>query len=240
MKYYSVIIGLGVTVASLFWASAASATEFSADFDLRHKECLQLIAKDADLAFEEAMIWRDDGGGRRARHCEAMALFALGHRAEAANRLQELAQSRQGGSPQMRADLYAESADLWLAAGELEQANLTATKGLEVAPEHAALRIARARSYAKSGRWDYAEIDLTSAIALNPNLAEAYRLRADTRRRLGELSQAKADIDTAIELDKSVVENYVVRGEILEAIRLKPRTITPPNPPITLGAPSDQ
>ena len=30
------------------------------------------------------MIWQDEGGGRRAKHCVAMSLFALGHEVEAA------------------------------------------------------------------------------------------------------------------------------------------------------------
>ena len=44
------------------------------------------------------MIWQDEGGGRRAKHCVAMSLFALGHEVEAAARLDALAIASDGGT----------------------------------------------------------------------------------------------------------------------------------------------
>ena len=68
-------------------AQSSSNSKYAANFDTRHTECLQAITEDPQLAYEEAMIWRGDGGGRRAKHCEAMALFAIGQKEEAAHRL---------------------------------------------------------------------------------------------------------------------------------------------------------
>jgi len=92
--------------ATLFLVSSANAADLTTEFDARHKVCLERIAEDADLAFEEAMIWRSEGGGRRAKHCEAMALFAVGHKEEAAFRLDKLAKAPDGGTKDMRADFF--------------------------------------------------------------------------------------------------------------------------------------
>lgn len=203
-----------------FLDSAASAADYAANFDVRHAECLEAITKDAQNAYEEAMIWRGDGGGRRAKHCEAMTLFAIGHHEEAAHRLNILAKAADGGTDNMRADFYAEAADFWLVAKLPREAYASASAGLQLKENHTALRIARARSYALLGHYEYAETDLTSALVYDPKNAAALRYRADARRNLGKLQDAKVDIEMSLELDFSSVETALVRGEIIEAIRL--------------------
>lgn len=192
-----------------------------ADPDARHDACLELVTQDPELAYEEALIWKGDGGGRRARHCVAIALFANGHEDEAAYRLENMAGEEFIGTTLIRANMYAESADFWLLAGEYENAYNAAHAGLELDAQHLDLRLARARAYAKLGRWEFAEIDLNSALALHPNNAKALRLRADARRRLGQLDAALKDAESAMIADSSSVESALVRGEIREQIRLK-------------------
>ena len=86
MHLYRQVLGfLGVIVISS--PLTAYSEDLTSQFDKKHQDCLERIAEDSELAFEEAMIWVDDGGGRRAKHCVAMALYARGHEAEAANRL---------------------------------------------------------------------------------------------------------------------------------------------------------
>ncbi|MGB0906187.1 MAG: hypothetical protein ACPGVT_01745, partial [Maricaulaceae bacterium] len=91
MKLRSAIIPCAAFVMPFLLAAPSMAEDLTAEFDAKHKECLERIAVDADLAYEEAMIWRGDGGGRRAKHCVAMALYAVGHTEEAAHRLNKLA-----------------------------------------------------------------------------------------------------------------------------------------------------
>lgn len=191
------------------------------DFDKRHEVCLERIAKDADLAYEEAMIWQSQGGGRRAKHCVAMALFALGHADEAAFRLETLAAAPDGGSPEMRTNFYTESADLWLKAKNPNKAYSAASKGLKIDRRHVDLRIVRARAYAAMGRWDYAEIDLSSALAFVPDEPRALRYRADARLRQDKLMKAKVDIDRSVMLDEDNIDALLVRGKINEALRLQ-------------------
>jgi len=208
---------LASSFGSTAWAQQAGSV---IDFDARHKQCLESIAVDAETAYEEAMIWQGDGGGRRARHCVAMALFALGHPEEAAFRLENLAKAPDGGTPAMRAGFYVESADLWLKADLPRKAYDAASAGLELAKSDADLRIVRARAYAAMDRWDYAETDLTSALAFHPKHARVLRYRADARLRQGKLVLAKQDVDSSLLIDGQDIDTLVVRGKINEAMRL--------------------
>lgn len=202
-------------------ASSAYAADMTAEFDAKHKACLERIAEDNELAYEEAMIWQDEGGGRRAKHCVAKALYALGHEDEAANRLDSLAMASDGGTKKMRADFYAEAANFWLVAGEAERAYKSASEGLKLRKDHIDLRIARARAYAMLERYDYAEIDLTSVLKFEPNNADALRYRADAKMKQGRLDEAKIDVERALRADPTKVETALLRGHINEAIRVE-------------------
>lgn len=218
-------------------ASADPVKDRTLELDQKHKACLEQIAVDADTAYEDAMIWRGDGGGRRARHCEAMALFALGHKEEAAHRLDQLGGMVGQLSPAMRKNYYLEAANFWLMAQETNKAYDSASAGLEIDEQDGQLRIARARVYALLNRYKDSETDLTSALAYNPSDADALRYRADARHKQGKLDLAKSDIDRAMRLAPTSVETALIRGQIREAIRLRdakaaaPKVDTLDNPP---------
>jgi tetratricopeptide (TPR) repeat protein len=207
-------------LASAAWGSIASAADLTAQLDMRHKACLERIADDQDIAYEEAMIWRDQGGGRRARHCEAMALFALGHEGEAANRLDQLADSRDGGSNEMRLNFRAEAANFWLAARDADKAFDSATAGLDYDAKNADLRIARARAHVMRKELEKAEAELSLLLFQHSDHAEGLRYRADVRLRQDRLVAAKSDIDASLSADPTSVETALLRGHINEAIRL--------------------
>ncbi len=206
-------------ILSLAMALPAAAADRTEEFDKKHKACLEQIAVDADVAYEDAMIWRGDGGGRRARHCEAMALFALGHKEEAAHRLDKLGGMVGQLSPKMRKNYYLEAANFWLMSEETQEAYESATNGLAIDQEDVGLRIARARVYALLNRYQDSETDLTSALVFEPNNADALRYRADARHKQGKLELAQADIDLAMRLTPTSVETAVLRGRIKDDIR---------------------
>lgn len=201
-------------------SASSLAKDLTSDFDARHKACLESIADDAQAAYETALQWRDEGGGRRAKHCVAMALFALGHEDEAAFRLDALAAGPDGGSDKTRVKHYAEAANFWLTANEAEKAYASASAGLKLDFQHLDLRISRARAYALSGRYDYAETDLTSVLTLDPKRADALRYRADARFKQDDLDGAQTDIEMSLDLEPTSVETALLRGQIREAIRL--------------------
>lgn len=196
------------------------ATDLTADFEARHKTCLEDIAVDAQEAYEMALRWEDEGGGRRAKHCVAMALFALDHVDEAAFRLDKLAAGADGGSDSTRVKHYAEAANFWLAVNDADKAYASASAGLKLEYDHLDLRIARARAYALSGRYDFAETDLTSVLTLNSNHAGALRYRADARFKQDKVDEALTDIEAALALDPTSVETALLRGQIRESIRV--------------------
>jgi tetratricopeptide (TPR) repeat protein len=205
---------------ALFFSTSALAADLTTKFDVRHKACLESIADDAQQAYEIALQWRSEGGGRRAKHCVAMALFALGHEDEAAYRLDALAAGPDGGAVDTRVKHYSEAANFWLTANEAEKAYASASAGLKLKYDHLDLRIARARAYALSGRYDYAETDLTSVLTLDPSHASALRYRADARFKLDKFNDAHMDIEAALKLDPTSVETALLRGQIREAIRM--------------------
>lgn len=217
---YILLSVLAGGLASAAVGSNASAADLTPQLDARHKACLERIAIDQEIAYEEAMIWHDQGGGRRARHCEAMALFALGHEGEAANRLDVLADSRDGGSNEMRLNFRGEAANFWLAAQEPGKALTSATAGLEYDANNAGLRIARARAHVMQADFDQAETELSLILMHHTNHAEALRYRADVRMRQNRLVAAKTDIDASLSADPTSVETALLRGHINEAIRL--------------------
>jgi len=219
MKFKRTVL-LSLPLIAMTFLGSASAADLTAEFDARHKICLERIAEDNELAFEEAMIWRDEGGGRRAKHCEAMALYALGHEDEAAKRLDDLAVASDGGTKLMRADFLAEAANFWLVAGQADQAYQSATNGLKLRTDHVDLRIARARAYAMLDRYDYAETELKNALVYKPGHAGALRYLADAKFKQGRLSEAKSDIEKSLRADPTQVETALLRGQINEAIRL--------------------
>ncbi|MEM9599716.1 MAG: hypothetical protein AAF926_01715 [Pseudomonadota bacterium] len=200
---------------------SAFANDRTVEFDKRHKACLERIAVDQDYALEEAMIWRDQGGGRRARHCEAMALFALGHEDEAAHRLDNLAAGADGGSDEMRRNFRSEAANFWLAAGNARKAYESSTAGLKLDPDHVDLRITRARAYTITEQYEFAETDLTTVLKSHPRHAEALRYRADARFRQTRLEAALDDIEASLSADPTSVDSALLRGHIREAIRLE-------------------
>ena len=190
-------------------------------FDVRHKLCLEAIAEDAEAAFETAMTWVGRGGGHRARHCEAMALFTLGQEEEAGYRLDTLVAElpADGGREveKLRRNYSVEAAQSWLQAGRLDHAWQSATTALEIEPAHAPARITRARIYFALDRIADAETDLTSVLAFHPEHAEALRFRADARLRQGELEDALEDAELSLSLEPTV-ETALIRGHIREAM----------------------
>lgn len=208
-------LGAGLAIAPTLAAQEVDAAI------AKHQTCLESIADDADEAFEDALQWRTEGGGRRANHCIAMALFALGHEEEAARRLEAIAEAPDGGTSEMRAGYYAEATQMWLDAGDGAGAYRAANKGLQRAPEDAELYILRARAYAVLEKWEFAQIDLDNALTLAPDNPHALRYRAHTKLEQGDLDGAKADIDRSTEIDIRNIDTLLLRGQINEAIRLE-------------------
>ena len=192
-------------------ALAATAGSLPAERS-RYDECVAATETDAEQAFEEALIWRDQGGGSPAEHCVAIALLALGAAEEAAIRLDALARENRGGTQEQRSDLMRQAGDAWLLARRADLAEATFSAALMLTPRDAEAWAARARARAMAGEWESAESDLDSAITFDNARPEFYVLRSAVRDAAGKDDLAAHDIHTALEIDPNFPAALAERG----------------------------
>lgn len=190
--------------------------------EARLRDCVERIGQDAEEAYQDALTWLGSGNRPAARQCAALALIELGHEAEGAARLEELANAPDGGSLEARAVYLAQSGNAWLLARNPEAAIVTLTNAMKLRPNDGALRKDRARAHIMLKQWVEAGEDLNTALQLSPGGdAEALRMRALVLLKTERLPEAWEDIELALKLSPQDVDTVVQRGEIREAMRLK-------------------
>jgi tetratricopeptide (TPR) repeat protein len=183
-----------------------------ADDDRTYRACMDRAVKEPADGFEDAMQWRDLGGGEAARHCVAIALLNLGRPVEAAERLEQLALSMRTRSDTLRARVLGQAGQAWLEAKDSERANAVLTAALELVPADVDLLVERSEALASAKNYWEAIDDLNRAIELNSRNAEAYALRSAAYRYVDSLDLAFEDANKAVELDKNLPEGFLERG----------------------------
>lgn len=179
-----------------------------------YTECLQLAGKRPIEAYEKAMAWASLDGGTAARHCAALALTAQGLHADAADRLEQIAEELTKERPGRRAEILGQAGNAWMLAGQVERAVAVFTTGIRLAPGSADLYLDRARGYAAVGDFAKALKDLDDTVILQPDWIEAFVFRASARRQTGDLKGARTDIDKAIAETPGNVDALLERGLI--------------------------
>lgn len=197
---------VAVAAWGIAWASAAEL-----DHRREYRDCMDLARRDPEAANETAKHWQALGGGEPALHCIATALFELGQTAEAAKRLEALAESSRQDAD-VRAGLLAQAAQAWLADGDAARAQAVLTAALKLAPDDPGLLVDRAVAAATLGNYADATRDLSRTVEVEPNNTEAWALRAAARRHLGETAAAMTDVETALGLSPSFPDAYLERG----------------------------
>ena len=187
---------------------------YNLDSAARYRDCLKLVARDPDQAFDESIAWRGNGGGAAARHCEALALVELGLFGDAAIRLGDLADAPDAGGPEDRADLLAQAGNAWLLAGSGENAVVALDAALTLTPGDPVLLADRARAHAAAGNYGAADADLSQVLALVPASADVLVLRAAARRHTGDHDAAAEDISRALSLAPEDPFALVERGAL--------------------------
>lgn len=175
------------------------------------ERCLGLLRTDAEGARSFALTWEAEGGGEAAKHCEALALLALGDPPRAAERLEQIAARSRAGHP-ARAAVFAQAAQAWLMSGEPGRAFGAATMALALTPEDADLLIDRAVALGNLGRYQEAVSDLDRALVIDADRAEALVFRAAAWRHLDRAGPARRDIDRALALAPDSAEALLERG----------------------------
>lgn len=179
----------------------------------RYETCMDLVERDAEKAFDEAIDWQGVGGGSPAEHCAAAALLALGYHDEAAVRLEALAQ-KPGLDGTLKPDILRQSALAWLSANEPERAFAALTAAIGLAPTDAELWQDRGLANAEMARYEEAIGDLSQALVLSPDDARTWLLRGSAYRLTEQLAEAAQDIGEAIRLDPENLEAYLERGNL--------------------------
>lgn len=213
----------GLFAATALTAAAGAQASWDVGSQQRYDACVAKVATDAETAFEDALIFRDEGGGVLARHCIALALLELGRTEEAASRLEEAAFMPDGGDADMRAEMLSQAGNAWLIAHAPVEAENAFTNALLIKPGDADIFIDRARALALQERFVEAVSDLSVALAQRPNDVLALRLRADAHLELGQIDQAEQDVADALAVDPRDIDALVVRGRVREARRLAGR-----------------
>ena len=200
----------------LFAAAAAAASPTEPVWD--YNQCLKMVSRHPDDAFEMAMNALKDGEDASAEHCAAVALISLKQYNEAARRLDKLARRGSAGGAETRAEILGQAGNAWILAGQPELARASFTAALALAPRTAEFLIDRARASAMLKKWSVAESDLSAALVAKPGDVEALVLRSSARRAQRNFQGAFGDITQALTLDPNYPEGLVERG-LLRAAR---------------------
>lgn len=173
--------------------------------------CLGLLRFDPEGALALATAWEQREPNEGARHCQALALLAVGDAVQAATRLEALA-SRSAAGPVARAAVFAQATQAWLMAGDANRAVGAATLALTLTPDDPAALTDRALALGLLGQFAVALQDLEAALRLEPDRVEALVFRAAALRQLDRRQQALADITRALTIDPDNAEALLERG----------------------------
>ncbi|MDF7774663.1 tetratricopeptide repeat protein [Sphingomonas sp. AOB5] len=168
----------------------------------RFERCLDLATGDPRAGEAEAIKWRSEGGGHRARQCLGVAYANQERWPSAAGAFEEAAREAEVEKSPKAGDYWAQAGNAWLAAGDpgharsaldaaLVSGNLA---GLPLGEAH----LDRARARVATGDNEGARSDLDRALIHAAEDPLSWLLSATLARRMGDLPRAKKDIDEAL------------------------------------------
>src|SRR5260221_3009430 len=167
-----------------------------------------------EAAFDGANAWRIAGGGDPAEHCADVGLIGLGRYAEAADKLEALADTMVKGPIDLRAQVLGQAGQSWLLAGDSARAAAVLTAALALTPDDADLLTDRAEALAGEKKYREAVADLDGALKLDGKRVDALVFRASAHRSLEQYDLARPDIDIALRLAPDQPDALLERGNI--------------------------
>ncbi len=178
----------------------------------RYTECMSLARREPLRALPLAESWMGKGGGLGARHCIAIATFESGRHAQAANQLEAIAHDMGQERPGLRAELWAQAGQAWIAAGQADKAAAAQSQALDLKTDDADLWVDRGLSYATLREWPRAVSDFDRALALRANDVEILVLRCAAWRYAGNLPRSLADAQLALKVAPDNTSALLERG----------------------------
>jgi tetratricopeptide (TPR) repeat protein len=179
-----------------------------------YTRCMEAARQTPQTAFDQANAWRIAGGGHPAEHCADVALIGLGRYAEAAGKLEALADTMTKGPVELRAQVLDQAGQSWLLAGDPARAAAVLTAALALTPNDADLLIDRAEAFAGEKNYREAVADLDGALKLDAKRVDALVFRASAHRSLEQYDMARRDIDAALRLAPDQPDALLERGNI--------------------------
>lgn len=178
---------------------ALAGTPLSAAADAAtYAHCMKLAKDDPHQAQVLVRSWLAHGGAHPAEHCAAVALIALGHYQEGANRLEALDKVMTTAPAALRADVLDQAGQAWLLAGDPVRAYAAAGEAVALQPNDPNLLIDRAEAAASAGYFNRAVADLDRVLKTDPKQLDALIYRASAYRALDRLDPARVDIEKAL------------------------------------------
>ena len=193
----------------------------AAEEQARLDACLTRIESDPEEAYEDGLAWLYQGNRPGARQCTAMALIALGHQAEGAERLKNLANSTDGGTLEQRAAYLSQAGNAWIEADDPDAALQAFDAALKIAPDAPELLLDRASAHILLENYAEAIDDLDAVLLRVPGLGDAHQMRGAAWLAKGDPDKAMLDVTAAMEADPENVDTLVLRGRVREALRLQ-------------------
>ena len=180
---------------------------------VQYRACMAKAKRFPKDAFEDAIQWRDMGGGAAAEHCAAYALIQLGLYKDAAARLERLAE-RINEKPAFNAQLLGQASQAWLLANIPDRAVAVASAALKLRPGDVDLLLDRAQALAQLGDYAGARTDLDLVISKAPEHADALAFRAAAKRYMKDRAGALSDAERALDIEFGHVAALLERGNL--------------------------
>lgn len=212
---------LAATLVSLALMQQTMGDQIAAEEAARLDACLARIETDPDNAYEDGLAWSYQGNRPGARQCTALALIALGHPEEGADRLQSLANATDGGTMEQRAAYLSQAGNAWIQAENPDAALVAFDGAIKIAPDAPELLMDRASAHLLLEHYDEAIEDLDAALRYTPGLGEAHQLRGQAWLEKGDPDKAMLDVKAAMDADPENVATLVLRGRVREALRIQ-------------------
>ncbi len=176
--------------------------------------CVEKALHKPEDGFEQAIAWRDMGGGAPAKHCVAVALFALEQYENAGLHLERLANEEQSLSPALRSALLGQAGDAWFSADAYERADAALGAALKLTPNNTSLLLKRSLVAVAAESYYDAIDDLNRVIELEPGNADALVYRATAYRYLDALELADDDVERALAAQPDHPGAHLERGNL--------------------------
>ncbi len=234
LRHIRLLPAATIAILPLFASPVGVRAQSTSGEEDRYEACIRVAEQAPDRGINKALEWQLQGGGVPARHCEALGLFFAGEFAEAAIRLEGIAEDMRIGrgmpvrgderttaSAGMLADTFRQAANAWLRGREFERAEAAIGQALAIVPENTALEhsIREDRAYIAAAEGDFtlALEELDFVYRSNRDRTDLLLFIASAARALEDYERAEVALDQYLEVYPEDASAYLELGNLKDA-----------------------